>query len=121
MASTTRLVGLLLTVVGLVGYVGTGRTSITALIPAFIGVVFLVLAMVARNESARKHAMHAGMVVALVGLVATLSRFLPALMNGQTGRPAFWQQLVTALVLAWFLGKGIKSFRDARLARTARA
>ena len=117
MTATTRLAGLALTVVGLVGYVGTGRTSLTALIPAFIGVAFLLLAMIARNEAARKHAMHAGMVVALVGLVATSSRLLPALVSGATGRPAFWQQLVTALVLAWFLGKGIKSFRDARLAR----
>ena len=48
MPATTRLFGLLLVVLGLVSYVTTGRTSITALIPAFVGAVFMVLALVAR-------------------------------------------------------------------------
>jgi hypothetical protein len=117
MAATTRLVGLLLAVIGIVSYVGTGRTSVTALIPAFFGVVFLALAYVARSEAARKHAMHVAMVVALVGIVATATRLLPALTAGQIGRPAVLAQLAMTLLLAWFLGKGIKSFRDARRAR----
>ncbi len=117
MAGTTRLVGLVLAVVGIVSYVGTGRTSVTALIPAFFGVGFLLLAYIGRDESMRKHAMHVAMVVALVGIVATASRLLPALAAGQFGRPAVLSQLVMTLLLAWFLGKGIKSFRDARRAR----
>ena len=41
MTATTRLVGLILAVLGIVSYLGTGRTSVTALIPAFFGVVFV--------------------------------------------------------------------------------
>ena len=78
--------------------------------------VFLLLAYVARSEAARKHAMHVAMVVALVGIAGTASRCCSALTAGFT-RPAALAQLVTVLLLAWYLGKGIKSFRDARRAR----
>jgi hypothetical protein len=114
MAATTRLVGLILAVIGIVSYVGTGRTSVTALIPAFFGVVFLALAYVARSEAARKHAMHVAMLVALVGIAGTASRLLGAT---DFTRPATLAQIATVLLLAWYLGKGIKSFRDARRAR----
>ena len=117
MTATTRMVGLVLAVIGIASYVGTGRTSWTALIPAIFGVVFLLLAYVARNEAARRHAMHVAMVVALVGIAGTASRLLPALAAGQLARPAVLAQLVTTLLLVWYLVKGIKSFRDARRAR----
>lgn len=114
MTATTRLVGLLLAALGLVSYVGTGRTSVTALIPAFFGVVLLVLAWIARNEAARRHVMHAAMVVALVGIAGTASRLIGAT---DFTRPATIAQVLTVLLLAWYLGKGIQSFREARRAR----
>jgi hypothetical protein len=114
MPAMTRLVGLLLAVIGIVSYVGTGRTSVTALIPAFFGAAFLLLAYVARNEAARKHAMHVAMLVALIGIAGTASRLIGAT---DFTRPATLAQLVTVLLLGWYLGKGIKSFRDARRAR----
>jgi len=114
MPATTRLVGMILAVLGIGSYLGTGRTSFTALIPAIFGVVFLLLAWLARNEAARKHVMHAAMVIALVGIGGTGSRLLGAT---DFTRPATLAQLLTVIVLAWYLGKGIKSFRDARRAR----
>jgi hypothetical protein len=114
MPATTRLVGLLLAVIGIGSYIGTGRTSVTALIPAFFGAAFLLLAYVARNEAARKHAMHVAMLVALVGIAGTASRLIGAT---DFTRPATLAQLVTVLLLGWYLGTGIKSFRDARRAR----
>lgn len=118
MPATTRLVGFLLIVLGIVGYLGTGQTSLTALIPAFFGAVFVLLALAARNESARRHAMHAAVAVGLLGLVATLSRLLPALGTpGALSRPAVLSQLVMAVLLTYYVGKGVKSFIDARRAR----
>jgi hypothetical protein len=119
MAATTRLVGLILAALGIASYVGTGRTSITALIPAFFGVVFVLLAWIARNEAVRKHVMHAAMVIALLGIGGTGARLVPGIFAGtlDLGRPAVWAQIVTVLLLAWYLGKGITSFRAARLAR----
>ena len=61
--------GVLLIVVGLVGYFGTGRVSVTALIPAFFGIPVLVCGGIALQEAPRKHAMHAA---AALGLLATI-------------------------------------------------
>jgi FtsH-binding integral membrane protein len=120
MPSTTRLVGVILIVLGLASYFGTGRVSVTALIPAFFGAVLVVLALVAKREAARKHAIHAALVVALIGLIGTLVRLLPAIANGQLGRPAVIAQLVMSLVLAGYIALGVKSFRDARRSRNAK-
>lgn len=119
MTQTTRMVGIGLALLGIVSYVATGRTSMTALIPAFFGIVLVGLAWIGRNESARRHAMHAAMVVALLGIGGTASRLIPGIVAGTIdfGRPAVWAQVATVVLLAWYLGKGIKSFRDARRAR----
>ena len=42
MPSTTRLFGLILIVLGIGSYTMTGRTSLTAMIPAFFGAAFLI-------------------------------------------------------------------------------
>jgi hypothetical protein len=119
MAATTRLVGLILAALGILSYWGTGRTSFTALIPAFFGLVFLLLAWVARIDAIRKHVMHAAMVVALLGIGGTAARLIPGIAAGTLDltRPAVLAQIVTVTLLAWYLAKGIRSFRDARLAR----
>ena len=117
MPATTRIVGLLLIVLGVASYVATGRTSITAMIPAFFGAVLVICALVARNESARKHAMHAAVAVGLLGLIGTLARAVPAALDGQASRPAVLAQLAMAVVLLVYVGLGVKSFIDARRAR----
>jgi hypothetical protein len=121
MPSTTRTLGIVLILLGLVSYFGTGRTSITALIPAFFGAVFIILAMVARNESGRRHAMHAAVALALLGLLGTLARVLPAIGAGQLTRPAVLAQLLMSVLLIGYIALGVKSFRDARRARLGRA
>lgn len=117
MPATTRLVGILLIVLGLASYMITGRTSVTALIPALFGAVFLALALVARAENARRHAMHAAVAIALLGLLATLARALPAVAAGQIGRPAVLAQIVMSAILAFYIWLGVQSFRAARRAR----
>jgi hypothetical protein len=115
--ATTRLVGFLLALLGLAAYALTGFASMTALIPAFFGVVFILLALAARSESARKHAMHIAVAVALLGLLATLGRVVPAITAGAIGRPAVIAQLLMAVILAVYVALGIKSFMEARRAR----
>ena len=120
MASTTRTLGFALILLGLISYFGTGRTSVTALIPAFFGAMFVILAIVARSEAARKHAMHAAVALALLGFLGTLMRLVPAIGAGQLTRPAVMAQLVMSVLLAGYVALGVKSFRDARRARIAR-
>jgi hypothetical protein len=117
MPSTTRLTGILLIVLGVASYQLTGRTSLTAMIPAFFGVAFIAMAWVARKEAARKHAMHAAVALGLVGAVASLVRAVPAAMNGDGTRPAVLAQFVMAALLLVYVAMGVQSFIAARKAR----
>ena len=120
MPATTRLFGLILIALGVGSYVATGRTSVTALIPSFFGAAFVVLALVARKEAARKHVMHVAVALALVGAIASLVRAVPAAMNGQAARPAVLAQFAMAALLAVYVALGVQSFIAARKARLGR-
>ena len=120
MTATTRLFGIILIVLGVASYALTGRTSVTALIPAIFGAVLLICALIARNESARKHAMHAAVAVGLIGALASLGRAVPAVMEGNAARPAVISQLVMAVLLLIYVGFGVQSFIAARKARLGR-
>ena len=121
MPSTTRLFGLILIVLGVASYVLTDRTSVTALIPAFFGVVLVICALVARSsESARKHAMHAAVAVGLLGALAALARGVPAAISGGIGRAAVMSQLAMGVLLLIYVALGVQSFIAARKARLGR-
>jgi small-conductance mechanosensitive channel len=127
--------GGLLIALGLVGYLGSDRASITALIPALFGLVLVALGLLARKERLRMHVMHAAVLVGLIGfLVPAVRTFgkIPDLVS--TGRVmvtrdgvetdatfAVVMQLLMALICAVFVGLCIKSFIDARRARRAAA
>ncbi len=117
MPTLTRTTGFLLILLGVVGYVATGGVSVTALIPAMVGAVFLVIALVARNADARKHAMHAGVALALLGVLGTAPRIMTAVRGGDIGRPAVVAQIAMAAILLVYVLFGVKSFIDARKTR----
>jgi hypothetical protein len=117
MPSTTLVFGVILIVLGVASYFGTGRVSITALIPAFFGAMLAVFGLVARNPGARKHAMHGAVMVALIGLLGTLARLIPAVAAGQLGRPAVLAQMAMSLLLICYIAIGVRSFIAARRAR----
>jgi hypothetical protein len=118
--ATTRYFGLILIVLGVASYVLTGRTSVTALIPALFGAVLVICALVARNEAARKHAMHAAVAVGLIGALAALGRGVPAALDGGATRPAVLSQLVMGVLLLIYVALGVQSFIAARKARLGR-
>lgn len=121
MPTTTIFCGVLLILIGIVGYgygmIG-GAASPTALIPAILGLILAILGILAKaKEDLRKHIMHAAVVVGLLGFLGTASSFLkiPALLNGTAERPAaVAAQLATALVCVFFVVLCVKSFADAR-------
>ena len=121
MPSTTRLFGLILIVLGIASYVLTDRTSVTALIPAFFGVVLVICALVARSsEAARRHAMHAAVAVGLLSALATLARGVPTAISGGIGRAAVMSQLAMNVLLLIYVALGVQSFIAARKARLGR-
>ena len=115
MASTTITFGVLLTLLGLVGYALT-RTSMTALIPSLFGLLLLILGFLARSESIRKHAMHAAAAVALVGCLGAL---IPLLRTPPGTRPAIavFSQAAMVILTGVFVALCVRSFRAARRAR----
>jgi hypothetical protein len=123
MANVTIGFGLVLAALGLGGYVATGRTSLTALIPLAFGVLLVVCGALARREALLKHAMHAAAVLGLLGFLGPL-RVLPQMMTLLAGgevphRAAVLDQLAMMIVCGVFLALCIRSFVAARRARAA--
>jgi hypothetical protein len=112
-----------LIVLGVVGFVATGSTHPTALIPAFAGVLFAVLGFVAMNPAARKHAMHAAAALALLGFLITIPGLIGAirLMTGGTvDNPAAAKaKAIMSVLCLVFVLLCVRSFIAARRARVA--
>lgn len=121
MPAITFFLALLLVLVGLGGFVASGARAPTALIPAALGVLLAVCAAVARNPKARMHAMHAAVLVALLGFLGALPGVfqLPAYLSGQSvARPlAVVSKSVTVVLCLAYLVVAIRSFIQARRAR----
>jgi hypothetical protein len=86
MASVTIGFGVLLILLGLGGYFGTRRVSVTALIPAFIGLPILVLGLLAQTETAARGFTWGAAIVAVIGFLGA-ARGLPQLVRMLAGRP----------------------------------
>jgi len=128
MAVPTLITAILLIVVGVVGYANghpnpeTGKVSMPALIPAFIGGVLAVCGLLAFKDSLRKHAMH---FAAIVGLVGFLGGFMPLQRQWKnTGsldvtKPSAVSGILMIVICAAFVGMCVNSFIQARKARKA--
>ncbi len=123
MAKITIGLGLVLIALGLGGYFGTGRASVTALIPAFFGLPLLLLGLVALNERRRKHAIHIAVIIGLLGCVGTARSLmkLPVLLTGgEIARPtAVAIQAAMAIVCLIYVLMCVRSFVKARRAGAA--
>lgn len=122
MPSISIICGVLLILIGIVGYINgvtNDKASVTALIPAFIGLVMVLLGMLARlKEGLRKHLMHAAIVVALLGFIATAGRLMMK-MSELSASPAVLSQAATAIVCLAFVVFAIRSFAAARRERNS--
>ncbi len=123
MAKFTRIIGVTLIFLGIISYIGTGMVSITALIPTFFGIVFLILGIAARKESIYKHVMHGAAVLALLGLFGSASGLIDVfyMLGGTTvERPdAAIAQAIMAVLCIIFLIAAVRSFIAARRAKDA--
>lgn len=111
--------GILLVVIGVAGYgygMNAGTASVTALIPAFFGIVLIVsggVAMVA--DGMRKHLMHLAVVVALLGFILTAGRIVMKIATGGLeASAAVLSQGAMAAVCLIFVVLAIRSFAAAR-------
>ena len=122
MPRITVVFSLIYIALGLAGYFLTGAVHKTALIPAVIGAVLLVLGLLGGNEKLRMHVMHAALLIGLLALLGTARGLLklPAAFDGTAERPgAVFAQAATAVLSAVYLAFGVRSFIAARRARAA--
>ena len=116
MPKVSIVFGFLLSVLGLYGYFGMGRVSITALIPLFIGVPVIILGLIAFNEKRIKDSMHAASVLVLLGLIGSVYRFLQKVIMGNLDGSSMILIIMSVLCII-FLILAINSFIEARKAR----
>ena len=108
--------------IGLAGFFLTGAVHKTALIPAVIGAILLVLGLLANKENLRMHVTHAALLVGLLAFLGTARGLakLPAAFAGTAERPgAVYAQAATAVLSLIYLAFGVRSFIAARRARSA--
>jgi uncharacterized membrane protein len=116
MPKVSIVFGFLLSALGLYGYFGMGRVSITALIPLFIGVPVIILGLLAFNEKRIKDSMHAASVLVLLGLIGSVYRFLQKIIIGNLDGSSLILIIMSVLCII-FLILAINSFIEARKAR----
>ena len=117
MPNTSITFGILLIITGVAGYgygMNAGTASITALIPAFFGIVMILCGVVARaSEGLQKHLMHVAVVVALLGFILTAGRLMMKITELVVS-PAVISQTSMAVICLVFVILAIRSFAAAR-------
>ncbi len=120
MTRLTQAVAVILILTGVITFIATGAASMTALIPAFVGIAIGVCGVLATREKLRRHAIHLALVFALIGALGSLMNVVKIgqLFAGTAERPsAIIESLILFVVTVVYLIFGIRSFIAARRAR----
>lgn len=120
----TILIGAALVVTGAVAYFVSDSSSLTALIPAAVGLLLVITGLIARTPKLRKHAIHGALAVALLGAIGSLMNVakLGDLIAGTAERPgAIISSTIMLVLLVALITAGVRSFIAARRGRQAPA
>ena len=123
MGKVTIGFGVLLAIVGVTGFVTTGSTHWTAMIPTWIGLVLAVSGLLALNPARRMLWMHIAVTIGLIGFLGTIPGVIGVVkmaMGSTVARPtAAIYQSITWLICLIFVGLCVRSFIAARRARVS--
>jgi hypothetical protein len=106
LAKLTLVLALLLVVLGLAGYIGTGSLHPTALIPTWIGLALGIggFLAISPNERRRKLFMHINVTIALLGFIgATVEAIRGYVHTTSLGLPPDQIALASKVTLAGLL------------------
>lgn len=124
MAKVTIVFGVLLIVLGLVGFYGTGGVHLTALIPTWFGLALVVggFLSISSSETRRKIFAHVNVTVGLFGLLGAAGSALHNYGHARSlgidpDYKAIAAQLVMAGLLLIYVNLCIRSFIQARRLR----
>jgi hypothetical protein len=122
MVRFTTALGIALVVLGVGAYVLTSAASVTALIPAFVGIPLLVCAGIARSASRRRPALVVAVAVALLGaLGSSMNAFrIGEAIAGTAQRPAaVWVSAIMFVLLVAYVVVGARALLRSRSAPAA--
>jgi len=106
---------------GSVAMIAVPPPGLTAMLPAVIGAVFVILGLLARKPELKKHVMHAAAMLAVIGVLvafpAAADVFRPAAGVPAAERVVVYTQSLMACVCVVFLVAALRSFIAARRAR----
>jgi hypothetical protein len=123
MAKLTILFGVLLIVLGLVGYLATGHTHPTALIPSAFGLLLGILGVLANTSDSKRRMlfMHIAVTVGLLGFLFTVMGLVQwfEMMAGHTFPypSAVESKAAMSILCLVFVLLCVRSFITARRAR----
>lgn len=123
MAKTTIVLGVLLILLGILGFVSTGSYAPTALIPSVVGLILAILGFLALTNDVKKHAlyMHIAVTIGLLGFLGTgwsIVNYIQMKSGREFPHPvAIEEKAAMAVILLFFVLLCIGSFISARRAR----
>lgn len=119
MKNLTLSLGILLIILGLASYLGTGSESVTALIPSFFGLTFLILGLLSGKDKIRKYALNLAVVIALLGSAGAapgIAGLVDILRGEAVQRPvAVYAQTAMFLMCLVYVVRSSRSFIEARM------
>lgn len=128
MAKLTITFGVVLILLGLLGFFATGHHAPTALIPAIAGLILAALGALANTEDAKKRMlyMHIAVTIGLLGFLGTAKSIVDYIQMVVGGRQfphpvAVEEKAAMAGVLLVFVALCVRSFISARRARVSAA
>lgn len=116
MPNFVLLIGALLVALGTYSYTASVSGSAMTLIPAMVGAVLVILGLLARRESLKKHTMHGSAAIALLGVLGGIG---PLAMGGSDRFPPLMIQATVGMMVLCgiLLAASVASFRKARRER----
>ena len=114
MAKLTAVFGLLLIGNGIYGYTAGESASVTALIPAFVGIALLLCAIGSIVKPAlNMHLMHVAALLGLLGCLAALGRFVPSFFEDEQNTLVQVNLGLMALLCGGYVYSCFRSFKEA--------
>ena len=114
MAKLTAVFGLLLIGNGIYGYTAGESASITALIPAFVGIALLLCAIGSIVKPAlNMHLMHVAALLGLLGCLAALGRLVPSFFKEEQNSLVQGNLGLMAVLCGGYVYSCFRSFKEA--------
>ncbi|MGC2162222.1 MAG: hypothetical protein WA634_09960 [Silvibacterium sp.] len=123
MAKMTIVLGVVLILLGMLGFVSTGSQHPTSLIPAAVGFILSLLGLFSLTEDAKKRMlyMHIAVTIGLFGFLGTawsIVNYIEMLGGRQFPHPiAVEEKAAMAAILLFFVLFCVRSFITARRSR----